>query len=87
MLPRLAAEDSIEHTIVPRLMDRQRPGLIAERRAQVGSLPTTRDMAEAIVRVAADSSLPTGHVVFSSEPQAWLKTVLPFVDAALISRR
>ena len=32
-------------------------------------------------------TLPTGHVVFSSEPQAWLKTVLPFVDAALISRR
>jgi pimeloyl-ACP methyl ester carboxylesterase len=32
-------------------------------------------------------ALPTGHVVFSSEPQAWLDTVLPFVDAALISRR
>jgi pimeloyl-ACP methyl ester carboxylesterase len=27
-------------------------------------------------------ALPTGHVVFSSEPDAWLKTVLPFVDAA-----
>ena len=32
-------------------------------------------------------ALPTGHVVFSSEPDAWLETVLPFVDAALISRR
>jgi len=32
-------------------------------------------------------TLPTGHVVFSSEPQAWLETVLPFVDAALVSRR
>jgi pimeloyl-ACP methyl ester carboxylesterase len=32
-------------------------------------------------------ALPTGHVVFSSEPQAWLDLVLPFVDAALISRR
>jgi pimeloyl-ACP methyl ester carboxylesterase len=32
-------------------------------------------------------TLPTGHVVFSSEPEAWLETVLPFVDAALISRR
>jgi pimeloyl-ACP methyl ester carboxylesterase len=32
-------------------------------------------------------ALPTGHVVFSSEPEAWLATVLPFVDAALISRR
>jgi pimeloyl-ACP methyl ester carboxylesterase len=27
-------------------------------------------------------ALPTGHVVFSSEPDAWLKMVLPFVDAA-----
>ena len=27
-------------------------------------------------------ALPTGHVVFSSEPQAWLDTVLPFVDSA-----
>lgn len=26
--------------------------------------------------------LPTGHVVFSSEPTAWLDIVLPFVDAA-----
>ena len=32
-------------------------------------------------------TLPTGHVVFSSEPQAWLDMVLPFVDAAVISRR
>lgn len=27
-------------------------------------------------------AFPTGHVVFSSEPQAWLSTVLPFVEAA-----
>ena len=27
-------------------------------------------------------AFPTGHVVFSSEPTAWLDTVLPFVDAA-----
>jgi len=27
-------------------------------------------------------ALPTGHVVFSSEPAAWLHAVLPFVDAA-----
>src|SRR6476620_5407357 len=29
-------------------------------------------------------ALPTGHVVCSSEPDAWLEKVLPFVDAALI---
>jgi pimeloyl-ACP methyl ester carboxylesterase len=27
-------------------------------------------------------TLPTGHVVFSSEPTAWLEVVLPFVEAA-----
>jgi pimeloyl-ACP methyl ester carboxylesterase len=27
-------------------------------------------------------ALPAGHVVFSSEPAAWLDTVLPFMDAA-----
>ena len=27
-------------------------------------------------------AFPTGHVVFSSEPAAWLDIVLPFVDAA-----
>jgi pimeloyl-ACP methyl ester carboxylesterase len=27
-------------------------------------------------------ALPTGHVVFSSEPKAWLESVLPFVEAA-----
>ena len=27
-------------------------------------------------------AFPAGHVVFSSEPAAWLDTVLPFVDAA-----
>jgi pimeloyl-ACP methyl ester carboxylesterase len=31
---------------------------------------------------ATFEALPTGHVVFSSEPDAWLKMVLPFVDAA-----
>ena len=32
-------------------------------------------------------SLPTGHVVFSSEPAAWLGMVLPFVDAAHAVRK
>jgi pimeloyl-ACP methyl ester carboxylesterase len=27
-------------------------------------------------------AFPTGHVVFSSEPAAWLSSVLPFTDAA-----
>lgn len=36
---------------------------------------------------ATFETLPTGHVVFSSEPAAWLATVLPFVDAVTVSRR
>lgn len=40
-----------------------------------------KNVAEAIPRSTFES-FPTGHVVFSSEPTAWLATVLPFVDAA-----
>jgi NAD(P)-dependent dehydrogenase (short-subunit alcohol dehydrogenase family) len=64
----IVSGDLIEDTIVPRLMERQRPGLIAARRAQAGALPTTRDMAEAIVRAAADGALPSGHVVYVGDP-------------------
>lgn len=60
--------DLIEDTIVPRLMERARPGLIDTRRAQAGALPTTRDMAEAIVRAAEDDALPTGHVLYVGDP-------------------
>jgi NAD(P)-dependent dehydrogenase (short-subunit alcohol dehydrogenase family) len=60
--------DLIEDTIVPRLMERARPGLIETRRGQAGSLPTTRDMAEAIVRAVEDDSLPTGHVLYVGDP-------------------
>lgn len=56
--------DLIEDTIVPRLMDRLTPGLIEGRRARAGALPTTADMAAAIVRAALDASLPTGAVLF-----------------------
>jgi NAD(P)-dependent dehydrogenase (short-subunit alcohol dehydrogenase family) len=55
--------DLIEDTIVPQLMERRRPGLIAERRQQIGSLPTTADMAAAIVRAAAEP-LPSGQTLF-----------------------
>jgi pimeloyl-ACP methyl ester carboxylesterase len=33
------------------------------------------------------TTLPAGHVPFSSEPVAWLETVLPFVDSAHGARR
>jgi NAD(P)-dependent dehydrogenase (short-subunit alcohol dehydrogenase family) len=55
--------DLIEDTIVPQLMERRNPGLIAKRRAEVGTLPTTNDMAEAIRRAAVEPLL-TGETVF-----------------------
>jgi 3-oxoacyl-[acyl-carrier protein] reductase len=72
LIPELAAAglrlavvsgDLIEDTIVPQLMDRRRPGLIDTRRQQVGSLPTTADMAAAIVRAAVEP-LPSGQTLF-----------------------
>ena len=42
---------------------------------------------QAAIPGARLETLPTGHVVFSSEPAAWLDTVLPFVDAAHDARK
>ena len=58
--------DLIEDTIVPQLMNRRRPGLIEARRRQVGSLPTTADMAAAIARAAAEP-LPSGETIYVFE--------------------
>ena len=59
--------DLIEDTIVPQLMERAAPGLIAGRRAQVGSLPTTADMAKAIVDAVRSDALSTGSVIYVGE--------------------
>ncbi len=40
---------------------------------------------QAAIPGASFHALPTGHVVFSSEPDAWLATVLPFVAAAHVT--
>jgi pimeloyl-ACP methyl ester carboxylesterase len=37
---------------------------------------------QAAIPGSAFEALPTGHVVFSSQPNAWLAKVLPFLDAA-----
>jgi pimeloyl-ACP methyl ester carboxylesterase len=37
---------------------------------------------QAAIPGSSFAALPTGHVVFSSEPAAWLEIVLPFVDDA-----
>jgi NAD(P)-dependent dehydrogenase (short-subunit alcohol dehydrogenase family) len=56
--------DLIEGTITPRLLQRQAPGLIENRRKETGGLPTVDAFAESIVSAAVDSSLQTGHTVF-----------------------
>ena len=69
----IVSGDLIEDTIVPRLMDRRSPGLIERRRAEAGTLPTTADMAEAIVRAAADDALPMGAVLFVGDAELPLR--------------
>ena len=49
-------------------MERRRPGLIDARRRQVGSLPTTADMAAAIMRAAAEP-LTSGQTLSASVGQ------------------
>ena len=55
--------DLIEGTITPKLLERGAPGSIEQRRADVGSLPTTIDMGEAIALSAIDTTLASGHTV------------------------
>jgi len=55
--------DLIEGTITPRLMQRQSPGLIEERRRDAGGLPTVDDFARAIVGAATDGQLTSGATI------------------------
>ncbi len=50
--------DLIDGTITPKLLNRMRPGVIDERRAEAGWLPTTEDFARAIVNAAASEQDP-----------------------------
>jgi NAD(P)-dependent dehydrogenase (short-subunit alcohol dehydrogenase family) len=56
--------DLIDGTITPKLLDRMRPGVIDERRSQVGWLPTTEDFARAIVDAAISPDLQDGDTVY-----------------------
>jgi len=55
--------DLIEGTITPKLLELAAPGLAAGRRREVGPLPSTDDMARAILSAVADPALPSGHTV------------------------
>ncbi len=56
--------DLIDGTITPKLLDRRRPGIIDERRIQVGWLPTTEDFARAIVDAAQSTQVATGDTLY-----------------------
>lgn len=56
--------DLIEGTITPKLLNRIRPGVIEQRRAKVGWLPTTEDVARAIVDAAQSTKLRSGETVY-----------------------
>lgn len=55
--------DLIEGTITPKLLERAMPGMTAEAKERAGALPTTEDMAAAIVSAATDRSLPSGETI------------------------
>jgi hypothetical protein len=55
--------DLVEGTITPRLMERTAPGLLDQRRQEIGRLPTATDMGEAIAAAAVDPTLPSGHTL------------------------
>lgn len=56
--------DLIEGTITPKLLQRQSPGLIEERRREAGVLPDVEQFAAAIVRGAIAEDYKTGDIVF-----------------------
>lgn len=56
--------DLIEGTITPKLMQRQEPGFIENRRKSAGSLPNVEDFVRAIVNAAVDRNLESGATVF-----------------------
>jgi 3-oxoacyl-[acyl-carrier protein] reductase len=56
--------DLIEGTITPKLLERQSPGLIEERRREAGSLPDVEEFASAIVRGAIDRDYESGRTVY-----------------------
>lgn len=58
------------------------PVLITWGYRDVTAPPRWGRVVQAAIPGSRFEALPTGHVVFSSEPVAWLETVLPFVDTA-----
>lgn len=73
MLPELSSRgvrlvvvsgDLIEGTITPKLLQRQSPGLIEERRREAGALPNVEQFAAAIVNSAIDETRRSGDTIY-----------------------
>jgi 3-oxoacyl-[acyl-carrier protein] reductase len=56
--------DLIEGTITPKLLQRQKPGLIEARRMEAGTLPTVEEFAAAIVKAAAEDCYAPGETIY-----------------------
>jgi pimeloyl-ACP methyl ester carboxylesterase len=70
------------HDLRTRAAQISAPVLITWGAKDVTAPPRWGKAVKAAIPGSRFEALPTGHVVFSSEPVAWLETVLPFVDAA-----
>lgn len=75
-----------EHDLRARAAEIKAPVLITWGAKDVTAPPRWGKAIQAAIPQSQFESLPTGHVVFSSEPVAWLESVLPFVDAVLLNR-
>jgi len=60
--------DLIEGTITPRLLERTAPGLLAERRATRGALPTATEMGRQIALATINPELASGDLVVVGAP-------------------
>jgi len=60
--------DLIAGTITPKLLERNSPGLIEQRRNMLGDLPTVAEMGEAIAVAGTNATLPVGTTIVVGEP-------------------
>jgi NAD(P)-dependent dehydrogenase (short-subunit alcohol dehydrogenase family) len=56
--------DLIEGTITPKLLQRESPGLIDQRRSEAGSLPNVEEFAAAIVHAATNEGINSGATYY-----------------------
>jgi NAD(P)-dependent dehydrogenase (short-subunit alcohol dehydrogenase family) len=66
--------DLIEGTITPKLLERTAPGLLQQRRAPQGTLPTASEMGQQVALATLNPALPTGSLVVVGAP---LESMLP----------